>query len=112
MNVFLAHVILLDKTEGENPRLLKVIAFNFYGILFTPTLLPTLQMEEIISFMNAPSLNARGHSLTTLARFWLFLTTYIDISTLGTIHLRRRQVLGGEGCLPLPMFADARGGGF
>ena len=31
---------------------------------------------EIISFMNAPSLNARWHSLTTLAKFWLFLTTY------------------------------------
>ena len=28
-----------------------------------------------------------------------------------TIHLRRRQVLGGEGCLPLPTFADARGEG-
>ena len=40
---------------------------------------------EIISFMNAPSLNARGHSLTTLASFWLFFwppTPYIDISTL------------------------------
>ena len=29
----------------------------------------------------------------------------------GTIHLRRRQVLGGEGGSPLPMFADARGVG-
>ena len=30
---------------------------------------------------------------------------------LGTFHLRRRHVLGGEGGSPLPMFADARGGG-
>ena len=29
----------------------------------------------------------------------------------GTIHLRRRHVLGGEGVSPLPMFADARGVG-
>ena len=29
----------------------------------------------------------------------------------GTIHLRRRHALGGEGGSPLPMFADARGGG-
>ena len=29
----------------------------------------------------------------------------------GTIHLRRRHVLGGEGGSPLPMFADARGVG-
>ena len=29
----------------------------------------------------------------------------------GTIHLRRRHALGGEGCPPLPTFADARGGG-
>ena len=27
----------------------------------------------------------------------------------GTIHLRRRHVLGGEEGSPLPMFADARG---
>ena len=31
--------------------------------------------------------------------------------SIGTIHLRRRHVLGGEGGSPLPMFADARGGG-
>ena len=31
--------------------------------------------------------------------------------SLGTIHLRRRHVLGGRGGSPLPMFADARGGG-
>ena len=31
--------------------------------------------------------------------------------SLGTIHLRRRHVLGGEGGSPLPMFADARGVG-
>ena len=30
---------------------------------------------------------------------------------LGTIHLRRRHVLGGEGGSQLPMFADARGVG-
>ena len=30
---------------------------------------------------------------------------------LGTIHLRRRHVLGGEGGSLLPMFADARGVG-
>ena len=30
---------------------------------------------------------------------------------LGTIHLRRRHVLGGEGGSPLPMFANARGVG-
>ena len=33
------------------------------------------------------------------------------LSLLGTIHLRRRHVLGGEGGSPLPMFADARGVG-
>ena len=49
------------------------------------------------------------------------------MSEMGTIHLRRRHVLGGRGCphcrclrlpmlggeggSPLPMFADARGGG-
>ena len=31
---------------------------------------------------------------------------------LGTIHLRRQHVLGGEGGSPLPMFANARGEGF
>ena len=31
--------------------------------------------------------------------------------SLGIIHLRRRHVLGGERCFPLPMFADARGVG-
>ena len=30
---------------------------------------------------------------------------------IGTIHLRRRHVLGGEGCPHGPMFADARGVG-
>ena len=30
---------------------------------------------------------------------------------LGTIHLRHRHVLGGEGGSPLPTFADARGVG-
>ena len=30
---------------------------------------------------------------------------------LGAIHLRRRHVLGGEGCPHVPMFADARGVG-
>ena len=30
----------------------------------------------------------------------------------GTIHLRRRHVLGGEGCPQVPMFANARGQGF
>ena len=29
----------------------------------------------------------------------------------GTIHLRRRHALGGEGCPPLPTFADGKGGG-
>ena len=28
---------------------------------------------------------------------------------LGTIHLRRLHVLGGDGCPHVPMFADARG---
>ena len=34
--------------------------------------------------------------------------TYLSV-IFGTIHLRRRHVLGGEGGSPLPMFADARG---
>ena len=34
----------------------------------------------------------------------------VEIVLLGTIHLRRRHVLGGEWGSPLPMFADARGG--
>ena len=37
-----------------------------------------------------------------------FIPTHWNI---GTIHLRRRHVLGGEGGSPLPMFADARGVG-
>ena len=40
-----------------------------------------------------------------------FHTFLKDSEWYGTIHLRRRHVLGGEGGSPLPMFADARGVG-
>ena len=40
-----------------------------------------------------------------------FFPKSVPSSVQGTIHLRRRHVLGGEGGSPLPMFADARGAG-
>ena len=41
----------------------------------------------------------------------LFTKSQGLVFAIGTIHLRCRHVLGGEGGLPLPTFADARGGG-
>ena len=43
------------------------------------------------------------YSLILKIWYWTF--------SIGTIHLRRRHVLGGEGGSPLPTFADARGVG-
>ena len=40
-----------------------------------------------------------------------YYRTVFFVLQIGTIHLRRRHVLGGEGGSPLPMFADARGAG-
>ena len=42
-------------------------------------------------------------------KFCEIFTLLLSCVVLGTIHLRRRHVLGGGGGSRLPMFADARG---
>ena len=44
-------------------------------------------------------------------RFFKEFFSENSVLTYGTIHLRRLHFLGGEGCPPLPTFADSRGVG-